>query len=91
MDTRGDIIIIIKYLVNLSEKAGCREEKAGFPKGSTLHDVALYLKENRNITLPSSSIFAVLNGSGWDQYPEKWSTALTEGDIVLLFPPISGG
>ena len=91
MNTDKDVTITIKYLVNLSEKAGRRKEEAGFPGGSTLHDVARYLKETKNIILPSPRVMAVLNGRGWDQYPDKWNTHISNGDTVLLFPPISGG
>ncbi len=86
-----EVTITIKYLVNLSEKAGRRKEEATFPGGSTLHDVARYLKEIRNIILPGPRVMAVLNGSGWDQYPNKWDTPVSNGDTVLLLPPISGG
>jgi molybdopterin converting factor small subunit len=85
------VTVTIKYLVNFSEKAGRREEDVGFPMGSTLVDVIRYLKETRNIILPRSDILALLNGRGWDQYPHKWNTPVINGDIILLFPPISGG
>lgn len=91
MNADEEVAITIKYLVNLSEKAGRREEEAAFPGGSTLHDVARYLKETRNIILPSSRVIAVLNGRGWDQHPNKWDTPVNNGDTVLLFPPMSGG
>ena len=91
MNADREVTLTIKYLVNLSEKAGRRKDETGFPEGSTLHDVARYLKESRNIILPSPRVMAVLNGRGWDQYPDKWNTPISNGDTVLLFPPISGG
>ena len=86
-----EVTITIKYLVNLSEKAGRRKEEAAFPLESTLHDVIRYLKETRNIILPSPGILALLNGRGWDQCPNKWNTPVKNGDMILLIPPISGG
>jgi molybdopterin converting factor small subunit len=91
MNTDGEVTINIKYLVNLSDKAGRREEAAGFPTGSTLHDLARYLKETRNIILPTPGVIAVLNGKGWNQYPDKWNTPVSNGDTILLFPLLSGG
>lgn len=86
-----EVNINIKYLVNLSDKAGRRQETASFPEGSTLHDLARYLKEKRNIILPSPGVTTVLNGKGWDQYPDKWNTPVSNGDTVLLLPLLSGG
>jgi molybdopterin converting factor small subunit len=90
-NTDREVTVTIKYLVNLSEKAGRRKEEAVFPVGSTLEDVIRYLKETRDIILPSSGVLALLNGRGWDQCPEKWNTPVINGDIILLLPPISGG
>ena len=91
MNADSEVTITIKYLVNLSEKAGRRKEEVGFPGGSTLHDVARFLNETRDIVLPNPRVMAVLNGRGWDQHPDKWDTTVSNGDTVLLFPPISGG
>jgi molybdopterin converting factor small subunit len=91
MGREGNVTITIKYLVNLSDKAGRSEETAVFPINSTLNDLAGYLKESRNIILPGHGIIAVLNGKGWNQYPDKWNTTINDGDTILLFPLLSGG
>lgn len=91
MTAEGSITVTIKYMVNLSEKAGRKEESVEFPSGSTLQSVADWLKENRDITLPSPSIMATLNGRGWNQYTEKERTPVEGGSKIMLFPPISGG
>ena len=83
--------IQIKYLVTLRKRAGKRQERVSFSQGSTLHDVATWLNERYAISLPDSHIIAMLNGKEWNLYPKKWSTELQEGDVINLFPPISGG
>ena len=85
------ITITIKYMVNLSEKAGRKEETVVLPRGATLKTVADWIQVNRDITIPSPSIMATLNGRGWNQYTDKEQTPVGEGAKVMLFPPISGG
>lgn len=85
------IRITVKYLVNMREKAGKKEEEIDLPSGFRLTDLADWLKKQYGIELPSPGIMTVLNGKGWDQHPDKYETPLGEGDTVLLFPPISGG
>lgn len=85
------IKVHLKYLVNMREKTGKKEEEIELPSGSTLENLAEWLKGEYAIELPNPGIMTVLNGRGWDQQPEKYRTMLKEGDKVLLFPPISGG
>ena len=91
MNKDMEVTITIKYLVNLADISGRQKEEVCFPEGSTLHDVVRYLKETRSITLPDPRIMTVLNGLGWNQHQDAWDTSLTDGDTVLLFPPLSGG
>ena len=83
--------IQIKYLVSLRDRTGRRQEEVGFPQGSTLREVAEWLNTRYELSLPDPKIMAILNGRGWDQFPSKWSTPIQNGDIICLFPPISGG
>jgi molybdopterin converting factor small subunit len=83
--------IQIKYMVNLRERVGRQQEEVSFPPGSTLQDVAAWLNTRYDFALPHPRIMAILNGRGWDQLPSKWATQVQEGDIICLFPPISGG
>lgn len=83
--------VTIKYLVSLADKVGKRKETVGFEKGSSLKDLAGWLDVQYNLALPDPRIMTVLNGKGWEQYPEKMSRKLENGDTVLLFPPIAGG
>ena len=69
-----------------------REKKpSDSARGATLTDLSEWLNKEYNLTLPDPKIMAVLNGKGWEQYPDKLDTKLTYGDTVLLFPPIAGG
>jgi molybdopterin converting factor small subunit len=83
--------LTVKYLVSLAEKVGCKEEKLSLPEGATLAELAAWLEARRGIKVPDPGIIAVLNGKGWMQHPSKLETRLRDGDMVLLFPPISGG
>lgn len=85
------ITIQIKYLVTLRDRAGKRQEQVSFHQGSTLQTVAKWLDEHYGLSLPDPQIMTILNGRGWDQYAEKWGTEIQEGDVICLFPPISGG
>ncbi len=87
----GEIEVTIKYLVSLADKVGKRKETVAFKEGTTLIDIAEWLNAQYNIDLPNPRIMTVLNGKGWEQYPEKTATLLQSGDTILLFPPIAGG
>jgi len=97
MDTVTDkklkekVKVKIKYLVSLKDRTGKSEEEVSFPIGSTLSDMEEWLNKNYGISLPDPLIMTILNGRGWTQLPEKLATELKGGDIISLFPPISGG
>ena len=81
----------IKYLAALRDRTGRRREEVSFPPGTTLQDVAGWLNEQDDLSLPNPQTMATLNGKGWNQLPLKLSTKIKEGDIICLFPPIAGG
>ena len=83
--------IQIKYMVSLRDRTGISREEGNFPQGSTLEHVAEWLNSRYEFSLPDPKIMTILNGKGWDQYPLKWATEIQEGDVICLFPPISGG
>ena len=87
----ASVKIQLKYLVNLRDQAGRRQEDVSFPQGSTLQDVAAWLNMQYAFALPNPRIMAIRNGRGWDQFPAQWATLIQEGDLICLFPPISGG
>jgi molybdopterin converting factor small subunit len=81
----------IKYLAALRDRTGRRQEEVSFAPDATLQDVAGWLNAQYDLSLPNPQVMATLNGSGWDQFPLKLSTKVEEGDIICLFPPITGG
>ena len=83
--------IHIKYMVSLRDLTGIPQEACNFPQGTTLQHVAEWLNSRYELSLPDPKIMTILNGKGWDQYPLKWATEIQEGDVICLFPPISGG
>ena len=87
----SNVNIQLKYMFNLRDRTGIPEEKVSFARGSTLQDVAAWLNSRYEFVLPDPRIMAILNGRGWEQLPLKWATEIQEGDVICLFPPISGG
>ena len=81
----------MRYLVSVRDKTGKSEEEVSFTAGSTLGDAAEWLRVTHGLSVPSPHVMAILNGKGWGQFPEKTGTPLKEGDVISLFPPISGG
>ena len=87
----SEVKVVIKYLVTVKDKTGRGQEEVSFPEGSVLKDVVDWLDKQYALSLPDPHIMAILNGKGWEQLPLKLSTALQEGDVICLFPPIAGG
>ena len=81
----------VRYLSALREKTGKRQDDVDLPAGSTLADVAAWLKRTYGISAPDPEMMSTLNGQGWNQVPQGLATALKEGDEVALFPLLSGG
>lgn len=88
---QADVKILLKYLVSLRDRIGRREEEVSFPAGSVLKDVADWLEKEYALKLPDQKIMAILNGKGWNQFPQKLLTEIKNGDKICLLPPISGG
>ena len=86
-----EITVEIKYLSALRDRTGRRQEKVAFGENATLQDVADWLSTQRGMQLPDARVMATLNGRGWSQYPSGLATPLSQGDVVCLFPPVSGG
>jgi MoaD family protein len=89
--SEGAVEVTIKYLVSLADKTGKRKETMELDPGATLEDLSRRLNREYGLNLPDPRIMAVLNGKGWEQYPDKLETELRGGDTVMLFPPIAGG
>ena len=83
--------VTVKYLVGMADRAGRSVETVDLDEGATLADLAAQLRDRYGIRIPDPGIIAVLNGKGWMQHPAGLETRLSKGDVILLFPPISGG
>jgi molybdopterin converting factor small subunit len=81
----------IKYLSAFRDRTGRRRDDVIFPPGTTLRDVAGWLNVQHSLSLPDPQVMTTLNGNGWNQLPLELSTRIQDGDIICLFPPISGG
>jgi molybdopterin converting factor small subunit len=90
-ESKTGIRVLIKYLISIREKTGCRQEEVNFPEESNLKEVVDWLNERYSLSLPHPHIITTLNGRGWNQFPERLLTKLKDGDTICLFPPLSGG
>ena len=89
--TPGEVTVRIRYLSAIREKTGKRLDELDLRRGSTLMEVAGWLKQTYGIAVPDPSLMSTLNGSGWNQVPQGLATELQEGDEIALFPLLSGG
>ncbi len=86
-----NINIQIKYLSAIRDKVGHGEDYASFPRNSKLLNVKHWLNERYSLSLPNPEVIVTLNGKGWNQMPLKLSTGIKQGDVICIFPIISGG
>lgn len=83
--------VLVKFLAAVKDKVGREEEEYELPDGSTLSELAVKLQKSHQLLLLDPAIMVTLNGRGICQLPEGLETKLREGDVILLFPLISGG
>jgi molybdopterin converting factor small subunit len=83
--------VLVKFLASVKDQVGKGMEEFEMPDGSTLSELAVKLQESHRLSLLDPAIMATLNGRGIRQLPEGLETRLGEGDVILLFPLISGG
>jgi len=83
--------VLVKSLATVKDRVGKGEEEYELPDGSTLSELSAKLQKSHQLSLLDPAIMVTLNGRGIRQLPEGLETRLREGDVILLFPPISGG
>jgi len=83
--------VLVKFLAAVKDKVGKGAEEYELPNGSTLSELAAKLEKRHQLSLQDPTIMVTLNGKGLRQLPSGLETRLSEGDMILLFPPISGG
>ncbi len=85
------LTVHVRYLSALREKTGKRPDDVAFAPGSTLADMAQWLRRTYGLEVPGPDVMSTLNGHGWSQVPRGLAAALREGDEVALVPLLSGG
>ncbi|MCC6458064.1 MAG: molybdopterin converting factor subunit 1 [Caldilineaceae bacterium] len=79
--------VTVKLFATLREQAGWAERKMSVPDGTTLGDLMRILGEaTPNLKLVGRPVYAAIN-----QSYTQMAQALHEGDVVAIFPPVSGG
>lgn len=84
----GDgVKVKVKLFATLRQDAGWDERAVTLPPGATVTDLLTYLGElTPGLNLNGRTVYAAVN----QQYTQGTQT-LVEGDIVAIFPPVSGG
>jgi molybdopterin converting factor small subunit len=91
MAAAATIVVQVRYLSALRDRAGLREEPVELPAGARLRDLAGWLDRRHGLRLPDPLVMATLNGRGWTQYAQALETPLEVGDQIALFPVVGGG
>lgn len=77
----------VKLFATLRQNAGWGEKSIELADGSTLGDLYSQIAtEIPNIDLADATVYAAIN----QEYAQS-DRALAEGDVVAMFPPVSGG
>lgn len=77
--------ITVRYFAIFREHAG-RSEETIVINASTAADVFEATRDRHGSTEPLGHCKVAINDEMSD-----WSAAVTDGDVVLLFPPVAGG
>ena len=83
---RSEMKVKLKYFASIAEYVGKKGEEIELSGGTTIDDLLVAVKSQHDALLGMESIIVAVNG----EYNEG-STPLNEGDVVALFPPVSGG
>jgi len=79
--------ITIRLFATLRQEAGWSQREMVMPEGATLDDLLVALAaEEKGLTLTDRSAYAAVNR----EYARR-NHVLHDGDVVALFPPVSGG
>lgn len=79
--------ITVRLFATLRQEAGWAQRQMTLPEGATLDDLLDALAADDNgLKLNDRSAYAAVNR----EYARR-GQALQDGDVVALFPPVSGG
>ena len=83
----GDIAVTVKLFATLRQQAGWAEQLMRVPSGSTLGTLMTMITEaTPDLKLSRRAVYAAVN-----QSYSQMDRVLHEGDVVAIFPPVSGG
>jgi len=77
--------ITVRYFAMFREHAGVSEETLTL-NAATVKDVFECTRDRHGSTEPNGHCKVAIN-----DHMADWDTAVSDGDIILLFPPVAGG
>ncbi len=77
--------LTVRYFARFRDTAGCAEESVSLDVATT-GDLFAALAHKLSADEPLSHCKVAINDELVD-----WSAPLTDGDVVLMFPPVAGG
>lgn len=79
--------ITVRLFATLRQEAGWGQRELSLPEGATLDDLlAVLAGDESGLNIIDRSVYAAVNR----EYAQRGQT-LYDGDVVALFPPVSGG
>jgi molybdopterin synthase catalytic subunit len=79
--------VVVRLFATLRQEAGWSEQKVDLPEGTTLGEALQRLEEEyAGLRLSNRAVYAAVN-----QSYAKLDQRLADGDVVAVFPPVSGG
>ena len=80
------ITVSVRLFAAFREQAGWSDKEMDLPGGVKLHELMSILEREDGLTLTDRSVYAAVN-----QEYEDAERELIDGDVIALFPPVSGG
>lgn len=80
------MMIKLRYFASLRELIGSAEEEVFIPEGSSVESLLEVVKSLHDPLKDVETIMVAING----KYAQL-GASIEEGDVVALFPPVSGG
>lgn len=79
--------VTVKLFATLRTNAGWGEQQVELPEGATIHALLAAMEEKQpDLDMANRPVYAAVNQAYADAEQE-----LSDGDVVALFPPVSGG
>jgi molybdopterin synthase sulfur carrier subunit len=78
--------IILKYFASVREQVGVFEEEITVPDGLSTGNLMDFVRDLHEPLQQTKEILMAING----EYVSK-DHILRDGDVIALFPPVSGG